>query len=162
MTSDERTLISTLFDRLKQAGGQPKDAEADEYIRSKVSEQSSAPYLLVQSTLVMQQALAAAQSRIASLEKQLAEATRPSQESGGSFLSGVANLFGGDSLLPNLPLAPHKCRRPFRPSLHRRPLMLHRQFSKPPRAAEVVSCKVRCPRLPESPGELFFSKAFRT
>jgi hypothetical protein len=94
MTSDERTLISTLFDRLKQAGAQPKDAEADDYIRTKVSEQPAAPYLLVQSTLVMQQALAAAQSRIASLEKQLAEATRPSQESGGSFLSGVANLFG--------------------------------------------------------------------
>ena len=94
MTSEERTLISTLFDRLNQAGAQPKDAEADEYIRTKVSEQPSAAYLLVQSTLVMQQALAAAQSRIASLEKRLAEATRPSQESGGTFLSGVANLFG--------------------------------------------------------------------
>jgi len=94
MTSDERTLISTLFDRLNQAGTQPKDTEADEYIRSKVAEQPAAPYLLVQSTLVMQQALAAAQSRIASLEKQLAESRRPSQESGGSFLSGVANVFG--------------------------------------------------------------------
>ena len=94
MTSDERTLISDLFDRLKQAGVQQKDAEADAYIRSKVLEQPSAPYLLVQATLVMQQALTAAQSRIAGLEKQLAEATRPAQESGGSFLSGVANLFG--------------------------------------------------------------------
>ena len=94
MTSDERTLISDLFDRLKQAGVQQKDAEADAYIRSKVLEQPSAPYLLVQATLVMQQALTAAQSRIAGLEKQLAETTRPAQESGGSFLSGVANLFG--------------------------------------------------------------------
>ncbi len=93
MTSDERTLISDLFDRLKQAGVQQKDAEADAYIRSKVSEQPAAPYLLVQATLVMQQALAAAQSRIAGLEKQLAETARPAQES-GSFLSGVANLFG--------------------------------------------------------------------
>ena len=93
MTSDERTLISTLFDRLNQAGTQPKDAEADDYIRAKVLEQPAAPYLLVQSTLVMQQALAAAQTRIASLEKRLTEATRPSQEP-GSFLSGVANLFG--------------------------------------------------------------------
>ena len=92
MTSDERTLISTLFDRLNQAGTQPKDAEADDYIRAKVLEQPAAPYLLVQSTLVMQQALAAAQTRIASLEKRLTEATRPSQEP--SFLSGVANLFG--------------------------------------------------------------------
>ncbi len=94
MTSDERTLISTLFDRLNQAGAQPKDAEADNYIRAKVLEQPAAPYLLVQSTLVMQQALAAAQTRIASLEKRLTEAARPSQEPGGSFLSGVANLFG--------------------------------------------------------------------
>jgi uncharacterized protein len=94
MTSDERTLISNLFDRLHQAATQPKDTGADEFIRSKVSEQPSAPYLLVQSTLVMQQALTAAQSRIASLEKQLVEANRPAQESGGGFLSGVANLFG--------------------------------------------------------------------
>jgi uncharacterized protein len=94
MTSDERTLISNLFDRLKQAGAQPKDPEAEEYIRNKVLEQPAAPYLLVQSTLVMQQALTAAQSRIAGLEKQLADTTRATQESGGSFLSGVANLFG--------------------------------------------------------------------
>ena len=100
MTSDERILISTLFDRLNQAGAQPKDAEADEFIRTKVSEQPSTPYLLVQSTLVMQQALAAAQSRIAGLEKRLAEATRPSQEPGGSFLSGVANLFGAGQPSP--------------------------------------------------------------
>ncbi len=94
MTPDERTLISTLFDRLNQAAAQPKDAEAEEYIRTKVLQQPSAPYLLVQSTLVMQQALAAAQSRIADLERQLAAANRPAQETGGSFLSGMANLFG--------------------------------------------------------------------
>jgi hypothetical protein len=94
MTSDERTLISTLFDRLNSAAGQPKDPQADEYIGTKVSQQPSAPYLLVQSTLVMQQALTAAQTRIADLEKQLAAAQRPGEESGGSFLSGVANLLG--------------------------------------------------------------------
>jgi uncharacterized protein len=94
MTSDERALISSLFDRLNKAAAQQKDAEADDYIRGKVSEQPSAPYLLVQSTLVMQQALTAAQTRIAALEKQVAQSARPSQETGGSFLSGVANLFG--------------------------------------------------------------------
>ena len=79
MTSDERTLISTLFDRLNQAGAQPKDAEADDYIRAKVLEQPAAPYLLVQSTLVMQQALAAAQTRIAGLEKRLDEERAPAR-----------------------------------------------------------------------------------
>jgi uncharacterized protein len=106
MTSDERNLISSLFDRLNHAGAQPKDADADELIRKLVSEQPSAPYLLVQSTLVMQQALTAAQSRIASLEKKLAETASPRQETGGSFLSGVANLFGVGQPSPQPALRP--------------------------------------------------------
>jgi uncharacterized protein len=106
MTSDERTLISNLFDRLNSAAAQPKDQEADEYIRTKVAQQPSAPYLLVQSTLVMQQALSAAQTRIADLEKQVAAAQRSAPEQGGSFLSGVANLFGGGQSSPQPPRGP--------------------------------------------------------
>ena len=94
MTPEERTLISTLFERLNSAAAQAKDPQAEEYISTKVSQQPSAPYLLVQSTLVMQQALTAAQTRIADLEKQLAAGQRPGEEPSGSFLSGVANLFG--------------------------------------------------------------------
>jgi uncharacterized protein len=100
MTSDERTLISTLFDRLNQAAFQPKDAEADELIRAKVAEQSSAPYLLVQSALVMQHALTAAQTRIAELERRLAATSGSGQETGGSFLSGASIFGGGPSSSP--------------------------------------------------------------
>jgi hypothetical protein len=97
MIPEEKNLISGLFDRLSQASNQPKDAEADQLIRSKVAEIPEAPYLLVQSTLVMQQALANAQSRITALEKQLAEAKTGAgaPQPGGSFLSGVASFFGG-------------------------------------------------------------------
>jgi len=97
MTPEERNLINGLFDRLSQASGQAKDAEADQLIRSKIAEIPAAPYLFVQSTLVMQQALSNAQSRIAALEKQVAEANPASgtQPGGGSFLAGVASLFGG-------------------------------------------------------------------
>jgi uncharacterized protein len=97
MTPEEQNLISGLFDRLRQASNQPKDAEADQLIRSKVAEIPSSPYLLAQSALVMQQALTNAQSRIAALEKQVAEAKTAagSQQTGGGFLSGVAGLFGG-------------------------------------------------------------------
>ncbi len=97
MTPEENTLISGLFDRLSQASSQARDAEADQLIRSKVNENPAAPYLLVQSTLVMQQAVTNAQNRIAALEKQLAE-IKPApgtQPGGGSFLAGVASLFGG-------------------------------------------------------------------
>jgi uncharacterized protein len=96
MTSEEKNLISGLFDRLSEASNQPKDLEADQLIRSKVAENPAAPYLLAQSVLVMQQAISNAQARIAALEKQVAEgaAAQPHQ-GGGSFLSGVASLFGG-------------------------------------------------------------------
>jgi hypothetical protein len=97
MTPEERSLISGLFDRLGQASSQGKDAEADQLIRSKVAEIPAAPYMLVQSILVMQQALGNAQNRIASLEKQVAEGNPApgTQQTGGSFLAGVASLFGG-------------------------------------------------------------------
>jgi uncharacterized protein len=97
MTPEEKNLISGLFDRLSQASDQPKDLEADQLIRSKVSENPGAPYVLAQSVLVMQQALGNAQNRIAALEKQIAEASskQETRQGGGSFLSGVASLFGG-------------------------------------------------------------------
>jgi hypothetical protein len=97
MTPDERNLIASLFDRLASASNQPKDPEADQLIRSKVTENPAAPYLLAQSTLVMQQALANAQNRISALEKQVAESSAPASgtQQGGSFLSGVASFFGG-------------------------------------------------------------------
>jgi uncharacterized protein len=97
MTPEEKNLISGLFDRLSQAGDHPKDLEADQLIRSKVAENPGAPYLLAQSVLVMQQALGNAQNRIATLEKQITDAgaKQETRQGGGSFLSGVASLFGG-------------------------------------------------------------------
>jgi hypothetical protein len=109
MTPEEHNLISGLFDRLGQAANsQAKDPEADQLIRSKVAEIPVAPYLLVQSTLVMQQALSNAQNRISTLEKQLSEASSGSgaqPAGGGGFLAGVANLFGGGQPHPQPPRA---------------------------------------------------------
>jgi hypothetical protein len=52
MTPDEQHLISSLFERLKKADTAPKDPEAEQLIREKVTEAPSAPYLLAQSVLV--------------------------------------------------------------------------------------------------------------
>ena len=90
MNSQESTLITELFDRIAQTSGQQRDAEAERLISEKVAANPQAPYVLTQSTIILQQAVAAAQARIAALEKQVAEL--PAQQ--GSFLSGVANLFG--------------------------------------------------------------------
>ncbi|MBV9997493.1 MAG: DUF2076 domain-containing protein [Verrucomicrobia bacterium] len=93
MTPEEQNLISSLFDRLRKADTAPKDSEAEALIRQKVAEGPSAPYLLVQSVLVLEHAVTNAQARIADLEKQVAAAQQNQKAShGGGFLSG---LFGG-------------------------------------------------------------------
>jgi hypothetical protein len=93
MTPEERNLITSLFDRLRKADTAPKDPEAEALIRQKVAEFPAAPYLLVQSVLVLEHAVTNAQARIAELEKQLAAANQNQKAShGGGFLSG---LFGG-------------------------------------------------------------------
>lgn len=68
MQSQERDLISGLFDRLKPFEAQPRDSEADAMIKGLTAQQPAAPYLLVQTVLVQEQALKAAAARIAELE----------------------------------------------------------------------------------------------
>ena len=68
MQSQERDLIAGLFGRLQQFEAQPRDPEAEALIRDFVARQPASPYLLVQTVLVQEQALKAAQERIAELE----------------------------------------------------------------------------------------------
>ena len=87
MTPQERDLIGHLLERLKQAGGQPKDPEAEQLIRQATAEQPDAPYYLVQTVLIQDMALANAQNRIAELERQAAAAKPAAQPT--SFLGGL-------------------------------------------------------------------------
>jgi hypothetical protein len=68
MQSQEREMIAGLFGRLKPFESQPRDPEAEALIRDLAAGQPAAPYLLVQTVLVQEQALKAAQERIAELE----------------------------------------------------------------------------------------------
>lgn len=76
MQQQERDLISGLFDRLRPFESQPRDGEAESFIKGLVAQQPAAPYLLVQTVLVQEQALKAAQERIAELEAK-SGATQP-------------------------------------------------------------------------------------
>jgi uncharacterized protein len=91
MTPQEKDLITTLLTRLKNAGGQPKDPEAEALIRQAMSEQPDAPYYLTQTVLIQDLSLHNAQNRIADLEKQLADAQQAAKPTATSFLGG---LFG--------------------------------------------------------------------
>src|ERR1700747_57553 len=100
MTPEEQNLIEGLFQRLRQADTNPKDAEAEQLIRAKTTELPSATYLLVQAVLVQEHALANAQARIADLESRLRNAQAQPAAGGGSFLSGVSRFFGGNKPQP--------------------------------------------------------------
>jgi hypothetical protein len=107
MNSQESTLITELFDRISKNQPQQLDSEAERLIAEKVAANPHAPYVLTQSTIILQQAVSAAQARIAALEKQVSEASSAQQ---GGFLSGVANLFGAPQppaqSAPARPVAP--------------------------------------------------------
>ncbi|WP_422014363.1 DUF2076 domain-containing protein [Reyranella sp.] len=77
MQQQERDLISGLFDRLKPFETQPRDNEVEQFIWDRASKQPASAYLLVQTVLVQEQALKAAQDRIAELEAKMAAAPQP-------------------------------------------------------------------------------------
>jgi hypothetical protein len=93
MTPQEKQLITALLARLKQAANQPKDPEAASLIDSAMAAQRDAPYLLVQTVLIQDMALADAQRRIAELEGQLAEAKAPPSQP-TRFLGGAVPAVG--------------------------------------------------------------------
>ena len=103
MTPQENELITTLLTRLKSAGGQPKDPEAEALIRKAMTEQPDAPYYLAQTVLIQDLSLHNAQQRITDLEKQLADAQQAAKPTATSFLGG---LFGSHTPSPAAGSAP--------------------------------------------------------
>jgi uncharacterized protein len=91
MNPQEKELLTTLLDRLKNAPRQDKDPEADALIRQATAAQPDLPYYLTQTVLIQDLSLHQAQQRITDLEKQLADAQQAAKPSVGSFLGG---LFG--------------------------------------------------------------------
>jgi hypothetical protein len=90
MNTLEREQLSQFLQQLTQAHLDAKDSEADSLIRESCSRQPDAAYLLVQRTIVTEQALKNSQAQIARLQAELAQ-TRPAGRD--SFL-GDANSWG--------------------------------------------------------------------
>jgi hypothetical protein len=91
MTPEERQLIAGLFDRMRSYGPPDKDREAEALIAQSVRANPDAAYMLVQSVLVQEQGLQAANSRMMELEDQLREmqgGEAPRGSRSGSFLGG--------------------------------------------------------------------------
>lgn len=68
MTPQERQLVDELFDRLASLENAPRDPEAEQAIREGLRRAPHAPYALVQTVLVQDEALKRAEARLRELE----------------------------------------------------------------------------------------------
>jgi uncharacterized protein len=92
MTPEERNLVIELFDRLATLEDAQRDPEAERLIKDGLRQAPNAPYALVQTVLVQDEALKRADARIRELEGGAEPETAPRDT---SFLGGVReSLFG--------------------------------------------------------------------
>jgi uncharacterized protein len=96
MTPQERQLIEDLFDRLSRLEGTPRDPEAAGAISQGLSKAPNAPYALVQTVLVQDEALKRANTRI----QQLESAGIPSENQSGGFLDTMRETIFGQTQAP--------------------------------------------------------------
>lgn len=84
MTPDERNMLTDLANKFAQTPAPPKDAEAEDFIRTRIGSRPDALYLMTQTVLIQNLALQHAQQQIQELQQR---AGQPAQMgSGGGFL----------------------------------------------------------------------------
>ncbi|HEX2353167.1 MAG: DUF2076 domain-containing protein [Hyphomicrobiales bacterium] len=120
MTPEERNLVIELFDRLATLEDAQRDPEAERLIRDGLRQAPNAPYALVQTVLVQDEALKRADARIRELEGAVATDTEPRD---ASFLGGMRDsLFGkreGRGSVPSVRSAePASTSAPVSPAWH--------------------------------------------
>jgi hypothetical protein len=103
MTPQEQQLVNELFARLAQLEGAPRDPEAEHLIAEGLKKAPNAAYALVQTTLVQDEALKRASSRIQELQAQVGDAGQSQRQQSG-FLDSMRNaLFGTNE--PHAPVS---------------------------------------------------------
>ena len=94
MTPQERQLVAELFDRLEPLERNPRDPDADRLIEQGLARAPHAPYALVQTVLLQDEALKRANAHIEQLEAALGQG-QEGQPGQGGFLDNMRDaLFG--------------------------------------------------------------------
>jgi hypothetical protein len=100
MSPEERNLVIELFDRLATLEDAQRDPEAERLIRDGLRQAPNAPYALVQTVLVQDEALKRANARIQELEAGAGAETAPRDT---SFLGGMRDsLLGRRGSVPSV------------------------------------------------------------
>ena len=105
MTPQERQLIAQLFDRLATLENSPRDPDAEAMIREGWRRAPNAAYALVQTVLLQDEALKAANARIQQYEQGGGEPPRGPEQRG--FLDSMRDsIFGRDEPRGSVPRVP--------------------------------------------------------
>jgi uncharacterized protein len=103
MNSQERDVISGIFERLRSVADAPRDPEAERFIAELVARQPYAPYAMAQAIYVQEQALKELNDKVRDLEAQLKAA------GGGEQRGFLGSLFGaGTSEQAPMPAQPSR------------------------------------------------------
>lgn len=107
MSPQETQVLQNFLDQLVKVQGVSKDAQAQSLIGAALSRQPDAGYLLVQRALLLEQALAEANSQLAGLQSELRElqAQRAAAPS-GNFFDPAASGWGNSAASRPLTVAP--------------------------------------------------------
>ena len=105
MTPQERQLMAQLFDKLAQLENTPRDPDAEAMIREGFRRAPNAAYPLVQTVLLQDEALKAANARIQEYEQQ--DGGPQQQEQPRGFLDSMrSSIFGGSEPRGSVPRVP--------------------------------------------------------
>jgi len=94
MTPDERNMLTDLANKIAQTPAPPKDAEAEEFIRTRIGSRPDALYLMTQTVLIQNMALHQAQEQIAQMQR---GGSSQGQVSGAGFLGGGSRTSYGSA-----------------------------------------------------------------
>lgn len=103
MTQDERRMLSELADKVAQTPAPPKDAEAEDFIRTNIGKRPDALYLMTQTVLIQNMALDQAQRQLRDLQSRGGQAASAGSS---SFLGGTQPSSGYGQQPPQYAQAP--------------------------------------------------------
>jgi hypothetical protein len=106
MTPQERQLMAQLFDRLATLENAPRDADAEAMIREGFRKAPNAAYALVQTVLVQDEALKAANAHIQEYEQASGTPQQPNEPPRGFLDSMRDSVFGREEPRGSVPRVP--------------------------------------------------------
>jgi hypothetical protein len=83
VNSQEREIISGIFQRLEQAASQPRDPESERFIGDKIRQQPYAPYAMAQLIYVQEEAIKSLSQQIEELRAEVERSRSPSPSPSG-------------------------------------------------------------------------------